>query len=42
VLSPEWTADRVKIGALAGFFPRYTGKTPWATDEFLRGLTNMP
>jgi hypothetical protein len=42
VLSPEWTADRVKIGALAGFFSRSTGKAPWATDNFLRGLANMP
>jgi len=38
VLSPEWTPDRVKIGAGADFIARFTGAAPWATPEFLRGL----
>ncbi len=38
VLSPEWTADRVKIGAGADFFANFTGKAPWATRDFLQGL----
>lgn len=37
-LSPEWTADRVKIGAGADWVKRYEGKAPWATPEFLRAL----
>jgi predicted cupin superfamily sugar epimerase len=38
VLSPEWSADRVKIGAGAEFVTTYGGKAPWATAEFLREL----
>lgn len=41
VLSPEWTPDRVKIGADPGFLARFTGAAPWATADFLRGL-NVP
>jgi predicted cupin superfamily sugar epimerase len=37
-LSPEWTADRVKIGAGADWIARYRGAAPWATDAFLREL----
>ena len=35
-LSPEFTTDRVKIGAGPGFVHRYTGKAPWATADTLR------
>jgi predicted cupin superfamily sugar epimerase len=38
VLSPEWTPDRVKIGAGTAFIATYAGKAPWATPEFLREL----
>lgn len=38
VLSPEWTPDRVKIGAGPDFLARFTGAAPWATADFLRGL----
>ncbi len=38
VLVPEWTPDRVKIGAGADFVATYTGAAPWATAEFLREL----
>ncbi len=37
-LSPEWTPDRVKIGAGRDWLKRYTGAAPWATDENLRQL----
>jgi predicted cupin superfamily sugar epimerase len=37
-LSPEWTADRVKIGAGADWIARYRGAAPWATEGFLREL----
>ena len=37
-LSPEWTADRVKIGAGEAWIARYRGAAPWATDAFLREL----
>jgi predicted cupin superfamily sugar epimerase len=37
-LSPEWTADRVKIGAGADWIARYRDKAPWATEAFLREL----
>lgn len=41
VLSPEWTPDRVKIGAGADLLAKFTGAAPWATADFLRGL-NVP
>lgn len=38
VLTPEWTPDRVTIGAGADFLHQYAGRAPWATEDFLRGL----
>jgi predicted cupin superfamily sugar epimerase len=38
VLSPEWTPDRVKVGAGADFVARFQGAAPWATADFLRAL----
>ncbi len=35
-LSPEFTPDRVKIGAGEQWIKRYEGKAPWATKETLR------
>src|SRR5258707_21679 len=37
-LSPEFTSDRVKIGAGAEWVKRYTNSAPWATPEELRKL----
>ena len=37
-LSPEWTPDRVKIGAGVDWVKLYAGKSPWATEEFLKFL----
>lgn len=37
-LSPEWTPDRVRIGAGEEWLRRYKGAAPWATKENLRGL----
>jgi predicted cupin superfamily sugar epimerase len=37
-LSPEFTPDRVKIGAGADWVKRYTGSAPWATPDALREL----
>jgi len=37
-LSPEWTPDRVKIGAGEEWLKRYTGAASWATRENLRAL----
>jgi predicted cupin superfamily sugar epimerase len=37
-LSPEWTPDRVKIGAGPAWIKRYAGAAPWATEENLRPL----
>ena len=37
-LSPEFTPDRVRIGAGADWVKRYTGAAPWATDANLRAL----
>jgi predicted cupin superfamily sugar epimerase len=37
-LSPEFTPDRVKIGAGADWVKRYTNSAPWATPETLREL----
>ncbi|MFI5337764.1 MAG: cupin domain-containing protein [Opitutales bacterium] len=38
VLSPEWTPDRVRIGAGPAFLARYRDAAPWATDAKLREL----
>ena len=38
VLSPEWTPDRVKIGAGREFMAKYLGRAPWATEAELRAL----
>lgn len=38
VLTPEFTPDRVKIGAGEAWVKRYTGAAPWATPELLRSL----
>jgi len=38
LLSPEWTADRVRIGAGPDWIARYRGAAPWATEAFLREL----
>ena len=35
-LSPEFTADRVKIGEGEAWVKRFAGEAPWATPEFLR------
>jgi predicted cupin superfamily sugar epimerase len=37
-LSPEFTADRVQIGAGAEWVKRYTGAAPWASAQALREL----
>jgi predicted cupin superfamily sugar epimerase len=37
-LSPEFTPDRVKIGADEAWIAKYRGAAPWATDAFLREL----
>jgi len=37
-LSPEFTPDRVKIGAGADWVKRYTNAAPWATPETLRAF----
>jgi predicted cupin superfamily sugar epimerase len=37
-LSPEFTPDRVQIGAGAEWVKRYTGAAPWASAQFLREL----
>jgi predicted cupin superfamily sugar epimerase len=37
-LSPEFTADRVKIGAGAEWVKRYAGSAPWATPKALREM----
>jgi len=37
-LSPEFTPDRVRIGAGPDWVKRYTGAAPWATPETLREL----
>jgi predicted cupin superfamily sugar epimerase len=37
-LSPEFTPDRVKIGAGADWLKRYAGSAPWATPNTLREL----
>ncbi len=37
-LSPEFTPDRVKIGAGPDWVKRFTGSAPWATPNALREL----
>ena len=37
-LSPEFTPDRVKIGAGTDWVKRFANSAPWATPEFLRKL----
>jgi uncharacterized protein len=37
-LSPEFTADRVHIGAGPDWVKRYAGAAPWATQKMLREL----
>jgi len=37
-LSPEFTPDRVEIGAGPGWVQRFQNKAPWATPDFLRQL----
>jgi predicted cupin superfamily sugar epimerase len=37
-LSPEFTPDRVRIGAGARWVKRFSGAAPWATPENLREL----
>src|ERR1700730_18858523 len=37
-LSPEFTSDRVKIGAGPEWVKRYANSAPWATPEILREL----
>ncbi len=37
-LSPEFTTDRVRIGAGQAWVNSYKQKAPWATEVFLRGL----
>ncbi|HVU23796.1 MAG TPA: cupin domain-containing protein [Opitutus sp.] len=38
ILTPEWTADRVEIGAGDEFVTRYRNAAPWANAPFLREL----
>jgi uncharacterized protein len=37
-LSPEFTPDRVRIGAGPRWIARYTGAAPWATPQTLRSF----
>jgi len=37
-LSPEFTPDRVKIGAGEAWIKRFAGSAPWATPEALREM----
>ena len=37
-LSPEWTPDRVKIGAGEDWLKKYRNAAPWATEQNLRFL----
>ena len=37
-LSPEWTKDRVKIGAGEAWLKQYRNAAPWATEANLRTL----
>jgi uncharacterized protein len=38
VLSPQWTPDRVRVGAGEEFVSRFADQTPWASRGFLREL----
>ena len=37
-LTPQWTRDRVKVGAGDGFLENYQSTSDWATEKFLRKL----
>jgi len=37
-LSPEFTPDRVRIGAGSAWIAKFKGAAPWATEAFLRDL----
>jgi len=37
-LSPEFTLDRVKIGAGTAWVKRFSGSAPWATEDALKEL----
>jgi hypothetical protein len=41
VLSPEWTEDRVRLGASPDCLDRFVGRAPWATRSFLRDLIDL-
>jgi predicted cupin superfamily sugar epimerase len=38
VLSPQWTEDRVEVGAGDAFLERFIGTSTWASREFLTAL----
>lgn len=38
VLTPEFTEDRVRIGAGPEFVAMFKGQAEWATEDFLRSL----
>lgn len=38
VLTPAWSADRVRIGPSEDFLSRYCDQAPWADERFLRQL----
>jgi predicted cupin superfamily sugar epimerase len=38
IVTPGWTADRVKIGAGQEFIDEYANQSDWATPEFLKEL----
>ena len=38
IITPEWTADRCRIGAGQSFLDIYVGKEQWCTEEFLKEL----
>ncbi|MBI9034006.1 MAG: cupin domain-containing protein [Bacteroidales bacterium] len=38
ILTPEWTENRVMIGAGQEFIDKYENSSPWATPEFLKKL----
>lgn len=38
IVTPEWTEDRLKIGAGQKFIDEYANHSAWATPEFLKEL----